>query len=120
MMSRAPGQSRNRFGYDDAGDGAGDDARLLCATHALFRHRMKMKRDDMLESDRGKHIPPAHYPWNTGPSGLGSTLCTWCDRIIYEPAVACSVAPPEGLMEMETSPGLGDRCKWEFSTRTPS
>ncbi len=74
----------------------------------------------MLEVDRGKPVPPADYPWNTAPTGLGSTRCTWCDRTIYEPAVACSVAPPEGLMEMETAPGLGDRCKWEFSTRVRS
>ena len=74
----------------------------------------------MLEVDRGKPTAPPHYPWNTGPSGLGSTLCAWCGRTIYEPAVACSLAPPEGLMDMETGPGLGDRCKWELSTRVAS
>lgn len=74
----------------------------------------------MLEIDRGKLIALANYPWNTGPSGLGSTRCTWCDRTIYQPAIACSIAPPKGLMRMETSPGLGDRCKWELSSRLPS
>ena len=112
MMSSARGQSRNRFGYYDAG--------LLCAAQALFIDTRKIGRDDMLEVDRGAPTPPPHYPWNTGPSGLGSTRCTWCDRIIYEPAIACSVAPPEGLLEMETAPGFGDRCKWDLSTRVPS
>ena len=60
------------------------------------------------------------FPWNTGPTkGLGSTRCAWCDRTIYLPAVPCSVEPIAGLMEMATAPGMGDRCKWELSTRAP-
>jgi hypothetical protein len=55
--------------------------------------------------------------WNTGPSNLGSAQCTWCGRTIYRPAVPCSVTPPAGLLQMETKPGHGERCKWELTTR---
>lgn len=58
------------------------------------------------------------YPWDTMPSNLGSTMCDWCGRHIYAPAVPCSVEPVAGLADMETGPGLGDRCKWELATRT--
>lgn len=57
------------------------------------------------------------YPWNTGPSGQGSADCDWCGRAIYRPALPCSVAPIAGLATIETGPGLGDRCKYEFETR---
>ena len=57
------------------------------------------------------------FPWNTGPSGLGSAECTWCGRTIYAPAVPCSVAPIVGLADIMTAPGLGDRCKYEATTR---
>lgn len=57
------------------------------------------------------------FPWNTGPSGQGSAECAWCGRTIYAPAIPCSVAPIEGLADLETAPGLGDRCKYEATTR---
>jgi hypothetical protein len=60
----------------------------------------------------------AIYPWNTGPSGQGSTECGWCGRYIYRPAVPCSVAPIPDLAGIETGPGLGDRCKYEAATRS--
>lgn len=57
------------------------------------------------------------FPWNTGPSGQGSAECTWCGRTIYAPAVPCSVRPIAGLADIATSPGLGERCKYEAATR---
>lgn len=59
-------------------------------------------------------------PWNTPPSNQGSTECRWCWRFVYAPALPCSVAVIPGLAEMPTSSGLGDRCKWELATRSPS
>jgi hypothetical protein len=56
-------------------------------------------------------------PWNTAPSGQGSSECAWCGRSIYKPAVPCSVSPIEGLENIVTAPGLGDRCKYEWRTR---
>ena len=44
-------------------------------------------------------------------------MCNWCGRAIYVPAVPCSVRPVRGLVGMNTAPGLGDRCKWELTTR---
>lgn len=58
------------------------------------------------------------YPWNTGPSGQGSATCAWCDREIYRPAVPCSESPIAGLADIVTGPGMGDRCKYELSTRS--
>lgn len=76
----------------------------------------------MTESTRYATTPAegVAYPWNTGPSGQGSTDCGWCDRTIYKPAIPCSVAPIAGLAEIETAPGLGDRCKYEWRTRVPA
>lgn len=56
-------------------------------------------------------------PWTTPPTGQGHAMCGWCDRAIYLPAAPCSVRPVAGLLAMDTGPGLGDRCKWEMSTR---
>ncbi len=64
-------------------------------------------------------IGAQHLPWMTPPSGLGGNNCDWCGRMIYEPALPCSIRPPAGLAEMETPPGLGARCKWELATRDP-
>ena len=63
---------------------------------------------------------PQHLPWMTPPTGMGGDICAWCDRMIYKPALPCSVVPVEGLAEMETPPGLGARCKWELLTRDRS
>ena len=60
-----------------------------------------------------------HLPWTTGPSGQGATMCAWCHRDIYGPALPCSVEPVEGLMRMKTQPGFGARCQYELSTRRP-
>lgn len=60
-----------------------------------------------------------HLPWNTPPTGQGETLCKWCDRVIYLPALPCSTEPVEGLLRMRTRAGQGDRCKYELSTRHP-
>jgi hypothetical protein len=61
-----------------------------------------------------------HLPWRTGPSGQGgSTTCGWCHREIYAPALPCSVEPVEGLLRMETQPGVGARCQYELGTRRP-
>ena len=56
-------------------------------------------------------------PWTTPPTHLGSATCGWCGRGINAPALPCSVAPVEGLAEMITSPGLGERCQYELRTR---
>ncbi|MES2339715.1 MAG: hypothetical protein V4537_16605 [Pseudomonadota bacterium] len=73
----------------------------------------------MTETSRYATVRPdgVAYPWNTGPSGQGSTECGWCGRTIYMPAVPCSVAPIPGLEDIVTSAGLGDRCKYEAATR---
>lgn len=60
-----------------------------------------------------------HLPWMAEPSDLGFNRCGWCDRVIYLPAVPCSVEPVEGLLRIATQPGQGERCKWELTTRTP-
>ena len=60
-----------------------------------------------------------HFPWATGPGDAGYTMCAWCDRAIYLPAVPCSTKPVEGLMRMELQPGTGARCQYELSTRRP-
>ncbi len=74
----------------------------------------------MTESSRYATSPPdgIAYPWNTGPSGQGSEDCAWCGRAIYKPALPCSVAPIAGLERIATSVGLGDRCKYEATTRS--
>ena len=59
-------------------------------------------------------------PWTTPPTALGSALCSWCGRDIHAPALPCSVAPVDGLAEMITSPGMGERCQWELRTRIAS
>lgn len=59
-------------------------------------------------------------PWATPPSDRGVARCTWCGRHIYQPAVPCSVEPLPNLLDLETHPGFGDRCKWEFQTRRGS
>lgn len=58
-------------------------------------------------------------PWSTPPSGQGENECTWCLRTIYMPALPCSIEPIEGLLRTSTSPGQGNRCKYELSTRQP-
>ena len=60
-----------------------------------------------------------HLPWMTEPSSLGSNRCGWCDRVIYLPALPCSIEPIEGLLHIATVPGQGERCKWELITRNP-
>jgi hypothetical protein len=60
------------------------------------------------------------FPWATPPSGKGEDRCEWCGRDIYRPAVPCSVRPVPGLLSLDTRPGLGDRCKWEFRIRATS
>ncbi|MGI4730345.1 MAG: hypothetical protein ACRYFW_01200 [Janthinobacterium lividum] len=60
-----------------------------------------------------------HFPWTTAPTDEGATLCTWCDRDIYLPALPCSTEPVEGLARMETTPGFGRRCQYELATRRP-
>jgi hypothetical protein len=64
-------------------------------------------------------LQPA-LPWATPPTDQGHAMCGWCGRAIYVPAVPCSVRPVAGLAGMETTSGLGDRCKWEVSTRVAS
>lgn len=59
-------------------------------------------------------------PWNTPPSNQGSAECRWCWRFIYAPAFPCSVKLLSALAQTPTSSGLGDRCKWELTTRVPS
>ncbi|URW74474.1 hypothetical protein M9980_07715 [Sphingomonas donggukensis] len=73
----------------------------------------------MTEASRYATLPPdgTAYPWNTGPSGQGAEECGWCGRFIYRPAVPCSVVPIAGLEDIETAPGLGERCKYEAATR---
>ena len=56
-------------------------------------------------------------PWSTPPTNLGSARCEWCGRNINAPALPCSVAPVDGLSEMATKPGMGERCQWELGTR---
>ena len=56
-------------------------------------------------------------PWMKPPTDLGSALCSWCGRDIHAPVLPCSVAPIDGLAEMITSPGMGERCQWELRTR---
>jgi hypothetical protein len=70
--------------------------------------------------DQGIDAAPLALPWTTPPSDLGSDNCRWCDRSIYLPAVPCSTRPVDGLLTMTTAPGLGDRCKYELSTRMPA
>ena len=60
-----------------------------------------------------------HLPWSTGPSDAGYTMCRWCDRAIYLPAVPCSTEPVAGLLRMKLEPGFGARCQYELSTRRP-
>jgi hypothetical protein len=64
--------------------------------------------------DQG-HAPA--LPWTTPPTDRGDAICDWCGRAIYVPAVPCSVRPVRGLASMDTAAGLGDRCKWELTTR---
>lgn len=61
-------------------------------------------------------VPAMLLPWTIPPSDEGHAVCDWCGRAIYVPAVPCSVRPVPGLMAIDTGP-LGDRCKWELSTR---
>ena len=56
-------------------------------------------------------------PWNTPPSGLGSTPCEWCGRTIYAPAWPCSERPLADIELLVTAPGLGHRCLYEMRTR---
>lgn len=57
--------------------------------------------------------------WATPPSAAGDNVCRWCDRVIYLPALPCSIQPVEGLLRMSTRAGQGDRCKYELTTRAP-
>jgi hypothetical protein len=56
-------------------------------------------------------------PWTTQPSDQGDSECDWCFRAIYLPAVPCSVRPVDGLLEIPTQSGQGERCKYELVTR---
>lgn len=58
-------------------------------------------------------------PWATPPSGKGENECSWCHRVIYLPAVPCSIRPVTGLLGIQTRSGQGERCKYEVSTRRP-
>ena len=69
---------------------------------------------------RMRAVGDQYLPWTTEPSDLGYNRCGWCDRVIYLPALPCSVEPIDGLMSVATLPGQGERCKWEVATRTPS
>jgi hypothetical protein len=68
------------------------------------------------EAESAEAMP---LPWATPPTDLGDAICDWCGRAIYVPAVPCSVRPVVGLLAIDTGRGIGDRCKWELSTRTP-
>lgn len=57
------------------------------------------------------------YPWLSEPKGLGSAECSWCGRLIYAPALPCSVAPIRNINTIPTRAGVGNRCKWEINTR---
>jgi hypothetical protein len=70
------------------------------------------------DDDPRREQPP--LPWRVQPTDQGHAMCGWCGRAIYVPAVPCSVRPVPGLSGMDTQPGLGDRCKWELSTREVS
>ncbi|WP_419827063.1 hypothetical protein [Sphingomonas sp.] len=56
-------------------------------------------------------------PWETEPSGLGTAHCEWCGRDINAPALPCSATDGEGIASAATTPGLGERCKWELRVR---
>lgn len=60
-----------------------------------------------------------YLPWATAPDGTGGNECGWCHRMIYLPALPCSIQPVEGLLRMNTRVGQGERCKYELSTRQP-
>jgi len=60
-----------------------------------------------------------HYPWSTPPSGAGESECAWCHRMIYRPALPCSIQPIEGLLRAQTRQGQGERCKYELASRRP-
>ena len=66
-------------------------------------------------------MPPkgAHLPWATAPGDEGGTICGWCHRMIYRPALPCLIEPVEGLLRMRTQPGQGARCSYELATRQP-
>jgi hypothetical protein len=70
------------------------------------------------ERERKTMTAAEHLPWATQPGAQGHTVCAWCDRAIYLPAVPCSVRPVAGLLDMPTQPGQGERCKYELATRT--
>jgi hypothetical protein len=59
-----------------------------------------------------------HLPWSTPPGTQGHTICGWCDRAIYLPAVPCSVETVPDLLELATQPGQGERCQYELATRS--
>ena len=63
--------------------------------------------------------PGTHLPWATAPGDEGGAVCGWCDRMIYRPALPCSVETVDGLLRMQTQPGQGARCKYELMTRQP-
>ena len=67
----------------------------------------------------GERATAAPLPWEVPPSDAGHAVCGWCGRAVYVPAVPCSVHPSPGLLHLNTGPGLGDRCKWEVTTRQP-
>jgi hypothetical protein len=56
-------------------------------------------------------------PWATQPGANGWTVCGWCDRAIYRPALPCSERVLPGLLQMSTQQGQGERCKYEVTTR---
>ena len=70
-----------------------------------------------MANDPAQRPSPTQMPWNTGPTGLGVRRCDWCGRDIHGPAAPCSATSGSGLTNAITSPGLGDRCKWELRTR---
>jgi hypothetical protein len=73
-----------------------------------------MNRDLAQDRNTASVVP---LPRTTPPTDDGHTMCDWCGRAIYIPAVPCSVSPVHGLAGMDATPGLGDRCKWELATR---
>ncbi len=46
-------------------------------------------------------------------------MCSWCRRMIYLPALPCSVEPVEGLLRIATKIGQGACWSYELATREP-
>lgn len=61
----------------------------------------------------------SRLPWIAHPTEAGGNQCNWCHRMIYLPALPCSIEPVAGLLSMRTREGRGHRCKYELATRRP-